>query len=48
MWAWRLAESNTAHRVEKCKGKGIWGEPGKRRREKIPRQLEESEEVAKA
>lgn len=34
IWGPWLAESTSGHRVEKCKGKGIWGEIGKRRGEK--------------
>lgn len=33
-WGWQLAESNLGHRAEKCKGKGICEEIGKRRRGK--------------
>lgn len=45
IWGWCPTESTSGHRVEKCKGKGIGEEIGKRRREKKPSQLEESSEV---
>lgn len=39
IWGWGLAESNSDYRVENCKGKQIWEETGKRRREKDSDQL---------